>query len=255
MKTIYSILFFLFCSLSLIAQPKNFSNEIGIAAELAGFVSDYNDFDLDNYSGNIGFSISIVHFMSFSSIGGDCYSKGKNGFFHNHFKVRNEVSYTRSNLKHYGNAVDENNTSVLAPQLRGMRGETTILSIGSSIEFYPWSIKRTALLLPHIGIGVRYNHYNPKVYSTIGILGDPAITPPRYLNGFNNDSGSAFSIVGNAGMRIRISAKSDVLAQIKLQYFFSDWIEGLRPDPTLFPENKQNDFIFGGGIGYIYYLD
>lgn len=242
-----------------LANSQSFSNEIGAYVGPVAFYSDYGQRrNFDTNIGNVGFSIGLVHYMNFSYTKGyDIYSPLN--YIKDHFKIRNEVSYTSVNLEHFGEFVDPSNTSLFAEQLRGMRGESTIFSLGSSFEFYPFSIKDFEngypKIAPYGGFGIHYSFYTPSATSTLGILGDPDITPEKYIDAFTNESGSAISLVGNIGIRYKISQLEDIILQGKWQLFFSDFIDGLNPDETRFPENRANDWLFSIQVGYVFYLE
>ncbi len=244
---------------SKLTNSQSFSNEIGAYVGPVAFYSDYgqrNDFETN--FGNVGFTIGLTHYMNFSYTKGyDIYSPLN--YIKDHFKIRNEISYTNVNLEHFGEFVAPERTSLFADQLRGMRGESTIFSLGSSVEFYPWSIKdfesNGLKIAPHVGFGIHYSFYTPRAFSTLGVLGDPAITPEKFIDAFTNDSGSAISLVGSLGGRYKISPLEDLLIQAKWQFFFSDFVDGLSPDSTRFPENRANDWLFSIQVGYIFYLE
>jgi hypothetical protein len=44
------------------------------------------------------------------------------------------------------------------------------------------------------------------------------------------------------------------MVDLRLQYYFSDWVDGLKPNPDLYKENKANDWLVWFNVGYIYYL-
>ena len=256
-----NLFFFLsaFLLVSQLVKSQSFSNEIGAYVGPVAFYSDYGQRqNFDTNIGNVGFSIGLVHYMNFSYTSGyDIYSPLN--YIKDHFKIRNELSYTNVNLQHFGEFVAPERTSLFAQQLRGMRGESTVFSLGSSIEFYPFSIKDFESggpkLSPHIGAGIHYSFYTPKAFSELGVLGDPAVTPEKFIDAFTNDSGSAISLVGSLGLRYKISPLEDILIQAKWQLFFSDFVDGLAPDETRFPENRANDWMFFINVGYIFYLE
>ncbi|NAS31174.1 glutamate dehydrogenase [Flavobacteriaceae bacterium R38] len=256
-------IFFSFCIATLVFQLTNsqasFSNEIGAYAGPVALYSDYGQRqNFDTNIGNVGFTIGLTHYMNFS------YTNGYNiysplNYVKDHFKIRNEISYTKVNLQHFGDFVAPDRTSLFAQQLRGMRGESSIFSLGSSVEFYPLSIKNFESngykISPHIGAGIHYSFYTPRAFSTLGVLGDPAVTPEKFQGAFTNESGSAISLVGSIGGRYKISPLEDLLLQAKWQFFFSDFVDGLSPDENRFPENRANDWLFSIQIGYIFYLE
>ena len=258
-KKVFSFVVGLIFVLQLAHAQASFSNEIGAYVGPAAFYSDYGERgDSETNFGNVGFTIGLVHYMNFSYTSGyDIYSPLN--YVKDHFKIRNEISYTNVNLEHFGRFVAPERTSLTAQQLRGMRGETTVFSLGSSIEFYPLSIKafesNGPKISPHIGVGIHYSFYTPRAFSTLGELGDPAITPEKFIDAFTNESGSAISLVGSIGGRYKLSPLEDLLIQAKWQFFFSDFVDGLSPDETRFPENRANDWMFFIQVGYIFYLE
>jgi hypothetical protein len=38
------------------------------------------------------------------------------------------------------------------------------------------------------------------------------------------------------------------------QYYFSNWVDGLNPNPDICSENRANDWLVWLNVGYIYYL-
>ena len=48
--------------------------------------------------------------------------------------------------------------------------------------------------------------------------------------------------------------QSMVAAVLAGTYFFSNWVDGLNPDPTVYVENRANDWNVWLNFGYIYYL-
>lgn len=252
------IFFLILISLvTLTGKAQLFSNEIGAFIGPVAFYSDYGERN-DNSTnfGNVGFGIGLVHYMNFSTGG---YSGFNMPFFQDHFKVRNEIVYSKINLQHYGEYVDPSRTSVTAQQLRGMRGESSVFSLGSNLEFYPLSLRAFESggpkFSPSIGLGFNYSFYSPKAYSELGVLGDPAVTPVKYQNAFTNEAGSTFSLIGTAGTRYKISRSEDIMLNLRWQVFFSNWVDGLNPNENLYPENKANDWMFSINVAYIFYFE
>ncbi len=233
------------------SQKKLFSNEVGIYVGPVAIASDYNDFE-NFYTGNIGYNVGIVHYMNFLC-SGNCSAYSYRSYLRDHFKVRNEFIYSRVNLKHYGNVIDEDPISLEDDRYRAMEGQLTTYQLGSSLEFYPWSIRSYesggSFWLPSIGLGAFYTYYTPNNFSTQGFLQSPDWTPGPYINNINNDSGSTISVMGSASARLRISPAEDLLLQARGQYYLSDWVEGVSLP------GSRNDITLSLAIGYIYYLD
>lgn len=241
------------------------SHEVGVILGPELFQSDYGlRYDLKTNSGNAGFGFGIIHYFNFSYKSNcDCYSRDT--FFNDHFKIRSEISYNKTNLKHFGEWVAPNKTSVGAIQLRSMRGSTTLTNLGLQLEYFPFSIKEFSYSIgsfaPFVSLGAHYSFYDTKATSTIGTLGIPTTTFPKYLLpsdgrsfGFSTENGSVLSLVTSVGTRYKLSPLQDLMVDFRFQYFYSDWVDGLNPNPTVFPENKANDWLVWFSVGYIHYL-
>ncbi|PKP25405.1 MAG: glutamate dehydrogenase [Bacteroidetes bacterium HGW-Bacteroidetes-2] len=233
-----------------------FSHELGIITGPVVFYSDFGQRnDTETNLGNVGIGIGLIHYLNFS-YRADCNCYTKDTFFNDHFKLRNEISYHKTNFEHLGKWVDPSRTSLIADQLRAMKGSTTVFDIGSQLEFFPLSIRDFAAgsykIAPFISLGVHWVNYDPEVYSELGPLGTSITTPDKYFDGYTNSPGTTWSVVWSAGIRYKLTPLSDLMLDSRWQHYFSNWVEGLNPDV---PENKANDWIFWLNVGYIYYLD
>ncbi len=234
-------------------------HEVGVVAGPVFLQSDYgvrNDFSTT--IGNVGYGIGIVHYLNFSDNHNTSITIWQN-YFKDHFKVRSEVSYHKVELQHYGKWVDEKRNSTFAKQLRAMRGSTSITNLGVQLEFYPLSIEEftgfSSLWAPYLSLGGQYSLYSPDAYSTMGRLNTPRTTPKKYSNGaLTNEEGTVWSIVSSIGTRYKLNQTSDVLVDLRLQYYYSDYVDGMRPDPTIYTENQSNDLSIWINFGYVYYL-
>ena len=152
-----------------------------------------------------------------------------------------------------------------AKQLKAMEGSTAVTDIGMQLEYYPWSIRNfaatTGSFAPFISLGSHFVFYNPEVHSTLGKL-DAINIHPKYWapsdgqkHGFSNESGSTWSVVSSVGTRYKLNPLSDLILDLRLQYYFSNWVDGLNPNPDVYKENKANDWNVWLNFGYIYYLD
>lgn len=247
------------------AQFDGFSHEIGIIAGPVAFQSDYGErYDFSTNAGNTGIGIGIVHYLNFT------YDKNYNytqeTFFNRHFKFRTELSFNNTDLKHFGEYVDPKKNSLGAQQLRAMSGSTTVGNIGVQLEYYPWDIKdftnTVGDFAPFVSLGAQYSFYNAKATSTLGALGSPLTTFPKYLTpsegrpfGFSTEQGTAWSIVSSAGVRYKLNDSADLMVDLRLQYYFSNWVDGLNPNPEIYKENKANDWLVWLNVGYIHYLN
>lgn len=235
------------------------SHEVGIVTGPTIFKSDYGESgDFKSGIGNIGYGIGLVHYLNFS----DMHNSSRTiwqSYFKDHFKVRNEISYQKVTFQHYGKYVDEKKQSTFAKQLRAMRGSTSITNLGIQFEYYPLSIEDFGNMpnswAPYISLGGQYSFYVPEIYSTLGKLNTPKTTPEKYMNGaLTNEEGTVWSIVGSVGTRYKLNEYSDLMVDLRAQYYFSDYVDGMKPDPIKYTENTSNDWNIWFSVGYIYYL-
>jgi hypothetical protein len=267
MNTRLLLLVFLFCALPKqeIYSQFGFSHELGIITGPVVFYSDFgqrNDFETN--AGNIGFGVGIIHYINFS-YRSDCNCYTRDTYFNDHFKIRNEIDYHKTNFEHFGRWVDPDKTSLTADQLRAMKGSTTVFDIGSQLEYFPLSIRDFAAggykIAPFGSFGVHYVSFDPEVYSELGPLNTAISTPlPKYRDAFQQEGDSTWSVVMSIGIRYKLSPLSDLMIDGRWQYYFSNWVEGLNPSEENnggfpVPENKANDWIYWLNVGYIYYID
>ena len=245
-----------------------FSHEIGLITGPVAFQSDYGERkDFETNLGNTGFGIGLVHFLNFA-YRADCNCYTPETYFNDHFKVRSELSYNKTKLNHFGRWVTDAKiaSSADAKKLAAMEGSTSITNIGMQLEFFPFSIRdfasTTGSFAPFISLGGQFSFYTPTAKSSLGKLGLVSTTFPKYLSpsegepfGFTNEGGSVWSIVTSVGTRYKLSPLSDLIVDMRVQYYFSNWVDGLNPNPILYPENKANDWNVWLNFGYIYYLN
>jgi len=248
-----------------------FSHEVGIITGPVAFYSDFGQrFDFETNTGNVGFGVGLVHYINFS-YSADCNCYSRNTYFNDHFKIRSEIDYHKTNFEHLGEWVDPDRTSLIADQLRAMKGSTTVFDIGAQLEFFPLSIRDFAAgayrIAPFGSFGIHWVSFDPEVYSELGPLNIGETTPDKYFGSFQQEGDSTWSIVMSTGIRYKLSPLSDLMLDARWQYYFSNWVDGLNPQQDFnekflgdgngipVPENKANDWIFWLNIGYIYYLD
>ena len=230
------------------------SHEIGIVAGPTIFKSDFGENgDFKAGIGNIGYGVGFVHYMNFSDVHNSSRTIFQS-FLKDHFKVRSEISYQKVTFQHYGKYVDDKKQSTFAKQLRAMRGSTAVTNLGVQFEYYPLSIEDFGNMpnsfAPYISIGGQYSFY-----STLGKLNTSLTTPKKYSNGaLSNEEDIVWSIVGSVGSRYKLNTVSDLMVDLRAQYYFSDYVDGMRPDPKIYTENKSNDWNIWFTVGYIYYL-
>lgn len=242
-----------------------FSHEIGVIAGPVAFQSDYGErYDIRTNAGNTGMGIGIIHYINFS-YKAECNCYTPETYFNDHFKLRSELSYNKTKLEHFGEWVAPKRTSSGANQLRAMKGNTAVTNIGMQLEYFPFSIRDFTATIgslgPFVSLGGQFSYYNAEAYSTMGTLGTVATTFPKYLTptddrprGFSTEGGTVWSVVSSVGTRYKLTPLQDLMIDLRFQYYFSDWVDGLKPNPTLYKENKANDWLVWLNVGYIYYL-
>lgn len=235
------------------------THEVGVIAGRVEFRSDYGQRgDTKTNLNNMGLGIAVVDYLNFS------YMDNLNDYFKEHFKVRNELSYGKANLDHYGDWVEKN--TIGAKQLKAMHGSTQLINLGIQLEYsfiHIHDFERTVgSFNPYISLGPQISYYTATASSDLGELGNPITTFPKYLvpsdghpHGYSNESKTVFSGTMNIGTRYKLTSMSDLILDMRAQYFASDWVDGLNPNKDLFKENKGNDWLTFVGVGYILYFD
>jgi hypothetical protein len=236
-----------------------FSHEVGVIVGPTALQSDYGErHDLKTNAGNTGFGIGIIHYLNFS-YKADCNCYAPETYFNDHFKLRSELSYNKTKLEHFGRWVDTKSNSLFTQQLRAMKGETSVTNIGMQLEYFPFSIRDFSAtigkLAPFVSLGGQFSFYDPKASSDLGPLDNLITTPVKYIGATTNEGGTVWSIVTSVGTRYKLTTLSDLMVDLRFQYYFSDWVDGLRPDPEIYKENKANDWNVWLNFGYIYYID
>ncbi|WP_348824542.1 THC0290_0291 family protein [Flavobacterium aestuarii] len=255
----FFIVFFSFPAIS--AAQTSLAHEIGVFAGPSIIKSDYGQRNDDSSTfKNTGFGVGLVHYINFSS------KSMSTAYFKEHFKVRSELSFNKTKLHHFGDWA-ENGNSIGKLQLRAMEGNTSILNLGTQLEYYPLSRIHDfeysiGGFSPYISVGIQYSFFNSKSSSALGELGTPETTFPKYLipsdghpYGFASENSSTWSVVSGIGVRYKLNKMSDLLMEGRLQYFGSDWVDGLNPDKEIFTENKYNDWQAWLTFGYVFYLE
>lgn len=237
------------------------AKDVGFISGLVAFQSDYGErHDFDTNKGNTGFGVGIVHYINFSS------RSDYGAFFNDHVKVRSELSYYTTKLNHFGRWVEGGNNTLGKQQLRAMSGSSDVVNFGVQTEFYLLNIhdfeNYVGSFAPYVSVGAFYSYYNAKATSSLGEMGTPEVTFPKYLipsdgrpNGFSNENRGVLSVTGSLGVRYKLNKISDLQFDTRFQYFNSDWVDGLNPNKDLFKENKSNDWNVWFNFGYIYYLE
>nr|WP_244911922.1 glutamate dehydrogenase [Flavobacterium araucananum] len=254
---------FAFFGITTIATAQSdLAQEVGIIFGPLSFQSDYgqrNNFDTN--IGNTGFGIGIVHFINFSA------NNNRESFFTEHFKVRSELSFNKTNLEHFGKWVDIEKSKGLVQHLRAMHGSSTLVNLGAQLEYSPFmkihDFENTiGSFSPYLSLGFQVSYYSAKTGSRLGQLGLASTTYPKYLTpsdgrqfGFSNENGVVLSATAGVGVHYKLTTMSDLMFEVRYQGYSSDWVDGLNPNKDLYKENKSNDSQVWFNAGYIYYLE
>jgi len=254
-----SCLFIVFVGLQSGYAQLGFSHEVGVIMGPVAFQSDFgvrNDFETN--SGNTGMGMGIVHYLNFS-YRADCNCYTTDTYFNDHFKLRTELSWNKTKLNHFGEWVDPDRTSTNADKLRAHSGEATNLDIGMQLEYFPFSIRSFQnfgySFAPFVSLGAHFTSYNPEATTTYGdgeVTNASNFYAPWQPGSIDPSSGSTWSIVTSVGVRYKLNTLSDLMLDLRFQYFASDWVDGLNHQ---LDSNKANDWLTWLNVGYIYYLD
>lgn len=235
------------------------SHEIGIIGGAVQFGSDFGERNNEeNNIKNTGFFVSFVDYLNFS------YSDFVNNYVKEHFKIRNDLSYSQTELQHYGRYATGN--SLFSRQYAAMRGLSRVISLGSQIEYNLIHIhefeRHQYSFEPYIGLGPQITYYFSEISSLFGPIGPVDTTPLKYRlasgsrpHGYSSENKFAFALAVNTGTRFKLTLMSDLVFDLRAQYFFSDWVDGLNPNKHLYKENKHNDWQTYVGLGYIIYFE
>lgn len=261
--------FFILTIVVLISQSSfsqlGFSHEIGVIVGPVQFRSDYGQrLNEETNIGNTGIGIGLIHYINFS-YRADCNCYTADTYFNDHFKLRSEISWNQTNLDHLGKWVDPSFTSANADKLRAHSGQATNFDIGMQLEYFPLSIRafssHRGAWAPFVSLGAHYTTSNPKAQTNYG---DGNVFNPNNLYSYWTDTFpadpypidldeiNAWSVVTSVGVRYKLTILSDLMLDLRFQYYFSDWIDGFNHK---LPSNKFNDVLVWLNFGYIYYLD
>lgn len=258
------------------AYPQlGFSHEIGVIAGPVEFRSDYGGRNEEQTNfGNSGIGIGIIHYISFA-YSADCSCYTTDTYFNDHFKLRSELSWNRTNLDHHGFWVQPDKVSADADKLRAHKGVAENFDIGMQLEYFPLSIRSFQAFAfrfaPFVSLGVHYTTSSPQASTTYGDgdiynpdniysfwYKDDAYLPPvpsgqQREYPINLEQQSNWSLVTSVGVRYKLTKLSDLMLDLRWQYYFSDWIDGFNHHFRDY--NKFNDWLIWLNFGYVYYLD
>jgi hypothetical protein len=236
-----------------------FSHEVGVIAGPVQFRSDYGTRTNEKTNfGNSGIGIGIVHYINFA-YRADCNCYTTDTYFNDHFKLRSEISWNKTNLEHLGKWVAPDRTTPEADKLRAQKGVAENFDFGMQIEYFPLSIRDfqgfAYKFAPFISFGIHYTYSTPKVSTSYG---DGDIFDANNFYTFwapgsvNAQPISSWSLVTSVGVRYKLDKLSDLMLDLRWQYYGSDWVDGLNHQLN---SNKFNDWLVWLNFGYIYYIN
>ncbi len=240
------------------------SHEIGFMTGSSHFTTDYGERYLfkSNVGGNVGIGFGVIHYLTFTDY--RYRWNQRSNYFREHFRLRNEVSFMSADLDHFGQYVDESQTSVDADKLRAMHGKTKVINVGTQIEWHFKNINDFGSrrfpkmkFSPYLSFGVLGVFYKPELYSDLGDWKqDQSILYPKWAvpGTVSDEADFTLSLTGGVGTRHKLGEYSDIFIEAKWQYYFTNWVDGLNAtDPAA--NNKFNDWNMFIHMGYIFYLN
>lgn len=246
-KKITTLLVFLLSYSAVKAQYGRTYHEIGIMAGPVFFQSDFGARgDINNAIKNVGISGGVIYYLSLDN---------NRSNFADNFKLRLEASFMKVQLEHYGKYVES--SSDFARKLRGMSSTIKAASVGIQLEYYPFKTDdySGAIFSPYISAGGQITSYSTKAYSKLGPIGTPLSVPVKYVDGFKSSTGFATSVTTSIGFRYKIDDYNAIIVDGRLQYYFTDWMDGMNPNRRIYTENKTNDYSATLNVGYVYYFN
>jgi len=261
LKIISLILFYFFIA-STKAQDRS-SHEIGLIYGSASFTTDYGERYnfLSNVGGNVGIGVGVIYYLNFTDY--RYRWNQRTTYFPEHFRLRGELSYMSANLDHFGQYVDESQTSLEADKLRAMHGKASIINFGAQLEFHIVDIvdfgsRRIPDLKwsPYASAGLMVDYYDPDLKSDLGNWQeDISVIYEKWRapGAINVKANFTMSATFGVGTRHKLGEYSDILIEARWQYFFSNFVDGLNAVDD--PANKYNDWLLWVHVGYVYYLN
>ncbi|MFY0603828.1 MAG: hypothetical protein JXQ93_07745 [Flavobacteriaceae bacterium] len=240
------------------SHSQHITHDVGVHFGTNTIQTDYGERgDFLSQYGNVGNSISVSHTMHFFNTNLGYYSNQK---FFNRIALRSELNIAMGNkLKHFGKWVERD--SYVAEQLRAMDGEISFTSIGMQFEYYlhelPDFLYNSSDIKwnPYLLAGVQYAFYQNNLTSQMGDwTRNRSLLPEKYRADGAVEIGNGTSLASTFGMGTRYNLKDGVNINIQFnwQYFFTDALDGLKPDVA---ENKNNEWLVSMQVGVIYNLN
>lgn len=243
------VVVYLACSFYAEAQ-QNVFHEIGFGVGPVSFRGDWGEReDTRTNLGNTGFGVNVSHFVNYA------YTRNAYRYFNRHFKMRNSLIIHQTGFNHYGRWQAGNGRE--AEKLRAMSGKSTVVELGSGLEWYWKEIRdfeRTIKTFqPYAGAGLNLVYFNPRVETSLpGDIGSTDNTFGTFLGRTTNSPDLTLSVNFQAGTKYKLNQNVDLFIEGRWHYLFSDYVDGLNPNN---PNNRSNDWIFFVNLGFTYYFE
>lgn len=246
------------------------THEIGASIGLSNFNSDFAPkYILHEFITINGATLSAAHYLGIKLRGYENNPILKNLILKTNFSLNysffNNYSYGTKNAKIENPplyTIDNTPNKVLLGKLTS---KTLLLSMDNELQFYLKDVikcmaksNKEINLNPYValGFGVHYVKsspvYNPGKRAFNNNAGGNNGYPDNYKSNFIAKT-NAIVLSANCAMgtRYKISSNMNLIAQLGIKYYLSDWMDGVNPNLT---SNKSNDFNSIASIGLVYKL-
>ncbi len=248
MKIQFSLFIIFVCTFS---YAQNLISEFGVFTGATSMQTDYGERGHFGSSyANVGFGIGGVYYLSFNNY--KIIWHDRTTYLKEHFRLRIELSYMKTNLIHRGKYTQGN--TIFTKKYNAMRGTSAIFNYGTQIEYTMFNMSDGKSLNPYLSIGFLGNINTPKLESKLGdIKSSPYLIPTVYNGGVFLNRNNTTSFIVSAGTRINPkNKKATYLIDFRWQRFNSDTVEGLIPRISA---NKFNDWLLFIHIGYVFRIN
>ncbi|MDO3693816.1 hypothetical protein QVZ41_03005 [Wenyingzhuangia sp. chi5] len=282
-KLVLFILFALLLTTKSNAQRRFiYQHELGAEAGISNFQSDFvTKGPMDGKATINGFAVNATHYLHILPI-----RYGASAIYrHTILKTSLGVNYSTFDNTSYGTGTKPLNdppryTYANTPNkilLARLSSRTTTISLDNELQFYYRDIIRflhkynryrnKSKVNPYVSVGLGIHYFSatpsydqeaidnqagwnqtPGANNGGGDPGYPDNYKASYITKTNN-----VTISGNIalGARYKASPYYDLMAQINLKYYLSDWMDGVNPDIS---SNLSNDFNSVICVGFIYHM-
>ncbi len=252
-----SVFLLFFTSFQTLQAQIGNSFDIGINMGAISIQSDYGERgDIkSNLTGNVGYTTSLVLYKNF--YGRTNSWNSRTNWLEEHIKLKAEVSYFKTTLNHYGAYVERPSTG--ATLLKAMHGTSSVINFGLVVEHHFLNLSSFSTyrnehrFSPYFSFGGMFGISNATVTSDLGdYTTNPSLMISAYQeNAIYTEKLMVGSAVFGLGTRIKISDRSDFVLDARWQGYFSDKVDGLKPE---LDANKYFDWTSAMTAGLVIYL-